>query len=143
MNKKIYFAVKGLVIDENRFLILHKSDSTNGWWELPGGRMEFGETAEQTLTREVKEETGLNVEPVKLLDTWNAVFNNYQITGIIYLCNIKSGKVTLSPEHDKYKWITVDENKLSYMHPVFKVKMIKWNWKSLIEGYKTQYQTYD
>ena len=44
--------------------------------------MEFGESDEETITRELLEETGLIVTPIKLLDTWNYVCESYQITAI-------------------------------------------------------------
>lgn len=69
--------------------------------ELPGGRMAFGETAE---------ETSFIVEPVKLLDTWNFVATDYQITGVIYLCKIKDRNLKLSDEHDKYEDSNIELN---------------------------------
>ncbi|KPU45858.1 putative 8-oxo-dGTP diphosphatase YtkD [Oxobacter pfennigii] len=107
-DNKIYFAVKALILHENNFLIMHKTRKEENVWELPGGRMEFGETAEETLNREVQEETGLSVTPMRILDTWNIINDKYQITGIIYLCKTKNNKVRLSEEHDKYKWVRLD-----------------------------------
>jgi 8-oxo-dGTP diphosphatase len=78
--KKIYFAVKAFILNEGKFLVMHKNGVQEDLWELPGGRMEFGETAEETLIRELIEETELLVTPIRVLDTWNCVFENYQIT---------------------------------------------------------------
>lgn len=90
--------------------------------------MEFGETAEETLRREMIEETGLVVQPIRLLDTWNLIRRDYQISGIIYLCEFGGGEVRLSDEHDRFKWIDTDEKSLEMMYEVFRVKMLKWNW---------------
>ncbi|MBZ9687397.1 NUDIX domain-containing protein [Clostridium estertheticum] len=129
--KKIYFAVKAFILNEGNFLIMHKSRVEEDIWELPGGRMEFGESAEETLIRELLEETGLLVTPIKLLDTWNCVFDNYQITGIIYLCKIKNTELKLSDEHDNYKWVNADAGSIINMYDVFKEKMINWNWDEI------------
>lgn len=130
-NKRIYFAVKAVILKNNKFLVMHKGNAPAGMWEFPGGRMEFGETAEETLMREIMEETGLSVKPLRLLDTWNFVKETYQITGIIYLCKIGKGEVRLSEEHDAYKWLDADFKSASEMHKVFKEKMIKWDWNRI------------
>ena len=130
-NKKIYFAVKAFIPYEGKFLVMHKTGVEEDLWELPGGRMEFGETAEETMVREALEETGLLVSPVRVLDTWNCVFENYQITGIIYLCKIKNSEVRISDEHDKYKWVDVDIKSVNQMYEVFSEKMTRWNWEDI------------
>ena len=127
---KIFFAVKAFILNQGKFLVMHKSGVEEDIWELPGGRMEFGESAEETLIRELLEETGLQVTPIKLLDTWNCVFDNYQITGIIYLCKIKNTELKLSDEHDNCRWVNADTESIINMYDVFKKKMVNWNWDS-------------
>jgi len=130
-DKKIYFAVKAFILNEGKFLVMHKTGVEEDVWELPGGRMEFGETAEETLEREILEEARLLVTPVRILDTWNFLSENYQITGIIYLCKAKNNEVRVSDEHDKYKWVDADINSITDMHKVFSEKMARWNWKHI------------
>lgn len=136
-SRKIEFAAKALILNDGKYLALHKSIAKHNLYELPGGRMEFGETAEETLIREVKEETNLIVEPIKLLDTWNFIAKDYQVTGIIYLCKIKEGSLTLSDEHDKYEWLEFNKQSISRMHDVYKERMVSWNMKE-IEGRKNK-----
>lgn len=130
--RKIEFATKALILDGGKYLALHKSIAKHNLYELPGGRMEFGETAEETLTREIKEETSFIVEPIKLLDTWNYVAKDYQVTGIIYLCKIEDGSLELSDEHDKYEWLEFNKESLNMMHDVYKERMINWDMKEIM-----------
>lgn len=130
---KIEFAVKALIFKNGKYLALHKTKVEHDFYELPGGRMEFGETAEETLIREVAEETNYMIEPIRLLDTWNFVAEDYQITGIIYYCKIKDGSLKLSDEHDRHEWLEFNEDSINRMHEVYRIKMINWNadkWES-------------
>jgi len=135
-SRKIEFATKALILNDGKYLALHKSIAKHNLYELPGGRMEFGETAEETLIREVKEETNLIVEPIKLLDTWNFVAKDYQVTGIIFLCKIKEGSLTLSDEHDKYEWLEFNKQSIYKMHDVYKERMESWNMEDIEGGKK-------
>lgn len=129
--KTIYFATKAVIVKDNKFLAMHKSVAKGPWLELPGGRMEFGESAEETLKREIFEETKLEVKPVKILDTWNYVGEDYQITGIIYLCEIESGEVTLSEEHDSFQWLDLRRSSKEKMHKAFRERMENWDWSKI------------
>ncbi len=130
-NKRMDIGVKALIFNEDKFLVMHNKGVEEDLWELPGGRMEFGETAEETLRREMIEETGLIVNPIKLLDTWNLIREDYQIAGIIYLCQFEQGEVRLSDEHDAFRWIGIDEKSLQMMYEVFRVRMVNWNWNEI------------
>lgn len=112
-DKQFYVALKGAIFNENKFIIVKRSDCTrgeHGLWELPGGRMEFGETPEQTLTRELQEEIGLNVEILKPIKTWSFFRDeNTQLVGITCLCRYKGGEINLSVEHIEYAWVGFEE----------------------------------
>jgi ADP-ribose pyrophosphatase YjhB (NUDIX family) len=59
--------VTGIVIEDGRILLLDQDTDTGRSWSLPGGKLEDGETLAEALVREMKEETGLDVEPGRLL----------------------------------------------------------------------------
>ena len=135
---QIEFAVKGLVFCGNKFLAVHKAKIKSPKFELPGGKMNFGETAEQTIIREMKEEVGLDVTPVKLVDTWNYLTETNQITGIIYLCVIdKPQHIVLSEEHDIYEWLGNDSESLEKMNSLFNPQMLRWDWDELVKTAET------
>jgi len=128
----IEFAVKALIFNGDKFLAVHQRNIRSPRFELPGGRMEFGETAEETVIREVMEETGLIISPVSLVDTWNYVTDTRQITGVIYLCIAKNcDEVVLSEEHDQFEWLATDAESLEKMNRLFKPQMLTWDWDSL------------
>jgi 8-oxo-dGTP diphosphatase len=126
-----FFGVKAIIRNNNKFLIMHKKSWEKGIWELPGGRMELGENAEETLAREIMEETGLTVTPLRLLDTWKFLTDACKITGVIYLCDKKDGEIKLSHEHDEYKWVEFNEETLEQMHTAYRERMRNWNPKDL------------
>lgn len=109
----IIVAAKGFIIREGRALILRRSPENRagpGMWEFAGGQVEFGETLEQALSREILEETGLTATPGPLLFADSGVVSpGRQVVILCYLCGVPSTDVVLSPEHDAYRWVTQSE----------------------------------
>lgn len=99
-----------LVDDEGRYLACLRPAGKHlaGFWEFPGGKIDFGETAEQALARELKEELGVDVEVGSGLEPveWNdgGVF----IRLMPYFCKV-SGGVPKALEHEEVRWIGVGE----------------------------------
>lgn len=108
-------AAKALIVNnEGKVLILREADTYEegtkiGKYGLPGGRINPGEKFFDGLTREVQEETGLEVKPIKPLyvGEWFPVIKDVQnhITAIFYACQATATDVKLSEEHDHYEWI--------------------------------------
>lgn len=106
---RIYVAVKGILLENGRALIVRRADIMQddpiGWWEFAGGTLEFGESPEEALVREYREETGLDITPERLLYVTSVQMNpDYQIIVITYLCRRSGGEVRLSDEHLAYQW---------------------------------------
>jgi ADP-ribose pyrophosphatase YjhB (NUDIX family) len=70
----LYFAQKAFIVHEDMLLVLRKSEDdphNPGLWEVPGGRMHFGEEVDDHIRREVREETGLEIEPGRPFFIWS------------------------------------------------------------------------
>jgi len=114
-------AAKAIVAnDQGKVLIVREAgtyeEGTNiGKYGIPGGRLNVGEAYEDGLKREVKEETGLTVEPLYpiYVGEWRPEIKGvpHQIVAIFTVCKAKTSKVKLSEEHDDYKWVDPKEIK--------------------------------
>ena len=110
LEKKIVVAVKGIVVNKGRTLIVKRSDNDEfgaDTWECVGGKIEFGEGLEAALIREIKEEVGLDVTVEKLL--YAATFKTdptRQVVILTYLCRSEEADIKLSLEHSEFIWAT-------------------------------------
>ena len=101
--------VKGIVRKNDHILVLVKPDDT---LDLPGGRVEYGETVKSALQREIDEETGLKVEINDPVEEWSFYKTpNHLIKGITIDCDYVEGKVKLCGEHKSYFWAAIDSIK--------------------------------
>ena len=78
---RFHITVKGVVIYQGKVLVLKRvrpSTDGLGYWEMPGGGLEYGETPHEALVRELKEETGLDIEIIKPVYTFTAIRPHYQ-----------------------------------------------------------------
>ena len=114
---KFFVSAHALIAKDGQYLITQRSESDNyhgGLYDLPGGTLKAGETVEQALFREVKEETQLEIEIVNLFSIYTNLdsYPKWQVFQVIYLCRYLSGKVTLNPqEHSQYRWVAKAEIK--------------------------------
>ena len=76
-------------------------------WEFPGGKIEPGETPEEAIVREIKEELDTEVEVIELLDTVEYDYPNFHLSMGCFIFKIKSGDLVLK-EHEAAKWLTKD-----------------------------------
>lgn len=77
-------------------------------WEFPGGKMEPGETAEQALVREIKEELEADIKVGNLITTVEYDYPNFHLTMHCFLCELLSNEITLV-EHEAARWLTKDQ----------------------------------
>lgn len=79
-----------------------------GFWEFPGGKIEPGETGEQAVVREIREEMGATVAVDRPVITVGYDYPEFHVTLHCYLCHVTEGKLELL-EHSDAKWLTKDE----------------------------------
>ena len=105
-------AVNAFLMKDEQFLLLNRNDPPL-IWGTPGGKLDINEDPITGLKREVKEETGLEIEVVMPVTTWFGSFNNKNIFAVDYLCYYKSGEIKLSEEHNSFKWLSLKDLKIS------------------------------
>jgi ADP-ribose pyrophosphatase YjhB (NUDIX family) len=97
--------------DEGRILLVERSDDQ--CWGLPAGWVEPNEAPWDTVRREAREEIGLDVEPVALVDVMfrpaSAAYGPHAVVSVVYLCRILSGEITLSHEVLGARYWAVDD----------------------------------
>lgn len=76
-------------------------------WEFPGGKMERGESPEQALVREIREELDTLIEVGDLIDTVEFDYPTFHLTLHCFWCTVISGKLLLK-EHESAKWLDPD-----------------------------------
>jgi 8-oxo-dGTP pyrophosphatase MutT (NUDIX family) len=117
-NAKTGKGAKSLIRKDGRILVLLKP---NGKSDLPGGRVKDGEGSQETLHREISEETGLKVKILAQAVEWSFCKNQFlQITGVTFYCQYLGRNVSLSDEHSDYSWVGIDEiGQMDWQRPYF------------------------
>ena len=113
MDKVICVATKGVVVYGGKCLLVQRAGDEGIdplVWEFAGGKLEFGETPEAGLQREILEEAGLRATVERMLYTATFFTSaQRQVVLLCYLCRAGDSVVTLSEEHSAYRWVTVSE----------------------------------
>ena len=101
-----------LIFDGGRILLVERGkEPLKGHWSLPGGVLETGETLAQGLIREVREETGLEVEPAAMLEIFERIIRDaqgaaeYHYVLIDYICRVTGGKLQAADDASRVEWV--------------------------------------
>ena len=78
------------------------------WWEFPGGKLEAGESPEEALVREIKEELSADIRVGKLLYTLEWDYPSFHLTMHCYMCSLLTDALHLN-EHEAARWLRADE----------------------------------
>jgi mutator protein MutT len=104
-----------IICDGKILLEKRKNEPGKGKWSIPGGKIELGENAEQTVIREVKEETGLEVEKPEHIDVVDNVVRDengdvkYHFVIIDYFVKLEGGTMKAMSDAEELKWVTLNE----------------------------------
>ena len=128
-------AVASTVIEKNRILLVRRANEpSKGLWGLPGGVVELGETLAQAVVREVKEETGIDVEIINFLDVLDSINRDddgrIRFHYVIFECLAKpiNGEIQAAADASEALWVSIDELDKIEINPFtlqFIKKMIK------------------
>ncbi|MFB6981423.1 (deoxy)nucleoside triphosphate pyrophosphohydrolase [Streptomyces scopuliridis] len=101
--------VAGAVYDRGRLLAARRSAPPDvaGRWELPGGKLEPGETPQQALVRELREELGVETEPVERIPGEWPLKPGYVLQ--VWTARLLSGEPLPLEDHDELRWLGPDE----------------------------------
>ena len=130
MPKKFFaIASHGLLKKGSKYLVTKramKNDYMPGYWDIPGGTINFGENTLVALKREFLEETKLRIIPGKIMLAYGYASRKYRHQfQLVFECKYKSGTIKLNPkEHSEYRWVTLSElgklRKIAFLNALYK-----------------------
>ena len=101
--------VAAIILDDDKVFATQRGyGEFKDGWEFPGGKIDKGETPEEALVREIKEELDTEIEVINLLDTIEYDYPNFHLSMDCFICKIRSGTLILK-EHEAAKWLTKEE----------------------------------
>ena len=112
---RVFPAVKAIIQNGEKFLVIKQAFAGKTVWDLPGGRVDYGESPYDTLVREVMEETHLSINIVKPIGFfWFFRFDGDQVVCTTFLCNADNYEIdiTKNPADEnitEFRWVTKDE----------------------------------
>ncbi|MGA2575555.1 MAG: NUDIX hydrolase [Bryobacteraceae bacterium] len=110
--KRPILGIGALIFNRDKILLVERGkEPLKGYWSLPGGVLETGETLEQGVIREVREETGLEVKPLKVLEIFERIMRDangdaeYHYVLIDYVCRITGGSLRAADDASRAAWV--------------------------------------
>jgi ADP-ribose pyrophosphatase YjhB (NUDIX family) len=106
--------VRAAVFDDDGRILMVRETADDHRWTIPGGWADVNQTARQSVVREVWEESGFHVRPVKLAAAWDKatqglVLGPFSITTLFFICEPTGGEATTSLETSEIAWFREDE----------------------------------
>ncbi len=101
--------VAAVILHEGRIFATQRGyGDWKDWWEFPGGKMESGETPEEALKREIREELATDIGVDDLIETIEWDYPKFHLTMHCYWCHVEMGSLSLQ-EHEAAKWLGKDD----------------------------------
>ena len=131
--QQFYVGIHGVIANRGRILVLRRAPGMPyrpGSWDLPGGHLALGESFEDCLIREVKEETGLDVSIERMLGM-HSMFSEPYLQAL-YACRLTVFQnLQLRPdEHVEHRWVTLVEMEglelIPYLESILKRRMLDY-----------------
>ena len=103
--------VGAVILSDGRVLLVKRgTEPARGHWSIPGGLIELGESLSEAIVREVREETGLDVEPVELIEILDRIHREgdrvrYHYVIADYLCRVVGGTLHAASDADAVRWV--------------------------------------
>lgn len=106
---KVIEVVASIIKREDKVFITRRSyGDFADLWEFPGGKIELGETKEEALIREIKEELELDINNLEYLTTVEYDYPSFHLTMHCFICDIYGGTLSLNAHNDA-KWVSLKE----------------------------------
>ncbi|MGI9058279.1 MAG: NUDIX domain-containing protein [Ktedonobacteraceae bacterium] len=123
-------AASAVVMNNEGKILLHRRSDSNTW-SLPGGTMEIGESISETVKREVKEETGLDIEPEYIIGIYSnpehiVAYSDGEVRqefSICFSCKIVRGNLKVSEESFELAFFTPQEIEQLNMHEAMRLRI--------------------
>ena len=106
--------VGALIFNPGGQILMIRTHKWSDLWGIPGGKIKYGETAEDALRREVREETNLEISNIKFVLVQDCVrskefYREAHFVLLNYTCDTPGGEVKLNEEAEEFKWVASDE----------------------------------
>ena len=110
--------VGALIFHRGRILMAQRGkEPLKGWWSLPGGALEVGESLDFAVRREVREETGLEIEPLRVFEIFERIMRDaegapeYHYVLIDYICRVAGGTLCAGDDVCRVEWMKLEQLK--------------------------------
>ncbi|MBU0476505.1 NUDIX domain-containing protein [Patescibacteria group bacterium] len=131
--------IGALIFNQEDKVFLMTSPKWKGKYVVPGGHIELGETIEEAIKREIKEETNLDIFNIQFITLQEFIFGEdfHQKKHFLFLdyaCETKDTDVVLNKEGSGYVWVTIEEALELPIEPYTKAAILKYKEKFLEEN---------
>lgn len=111
-----FLGVGALIFDADKILLVERAkEPLQGFWSIPGGIVETGEKLEEAIRREVREETGLEVDALSIFEIFERIISDaegrpeYHYVLIDYLCGVTGGQLEAASDVSRAAWVGQDD----------------------------------